>query len=144
MCPHYLAFKQLSTLLCPLTALCSTPRWVHLKKHFPSYFFTFFTTFTSFILHSYLIDVMIYSRPSQSLEIVLLDVLSTHFCLHQYFISSFPLVVFTCWSLLSFPLSCFRTTADIWHPSDLVSSSPSASCPFIVPPPCVLFHFFLL
>lgn len=72
------------------------------EKALFQFFFTFFTTFTSFIFHLYLIHLMFYSHPSR-LEFILFAVLSTHFLLHQYFISSFPLFFFTCCSPLFFP-----------------------------------------
>lgn len=98
---------------------------------------------------------MFYSHPSQPLEFILFAVLSTHFLLHQYFISSFPpfllffyLLFFTSF-LFFFPvlffLSC--TVADIYNPSDLLSFSLKNFFTFSIlsslPPPLFSFSSFI-
>lgn len=72
---------------------------------------------------------MFYSHSSQPLEFILFAVLSTHFLLHQYFISSFPLfyLLFTSFLLslsVLFFLSCLCTVADIYNPSNPNRFSP--------------------
>lgn len=76
---------------------------------------------------------MFYSHPSLRLEFILFAVLSTHFLLHQYFISSLPLsslhLLFTLFlsffsllftSFCLFFLSCFCAVDDIYNHSDLL------------------------
>lgn len=116
------------------------------EKALFQFFLSFFTTFTSFIFHLYLIHLMFYSHPSR-LEFILFAVLSTHFLLHQYFISPFPLslpVVHFFSSLLSSHVSlpCFCAVADISNHSDPLGSSPEASSPSFSS--CVFGFFFHL
>lgn len=78
---------------------------------------------------------MFYSHLSWRVEFILFAVLSTHFLLHQYFISS----SFTCCSLLFFPLSfCHVFVPYLTFPITLTYTKLS-------PPPlvsCVFFHLF--
>lgn len=67
---------------------------------------------------------MFYSHASQPLEIILFTVLSTHFLLHQYFISNFPFFFYLLFTSSLLFLSCFCTVADIYNHSDLLSFSP--------------------
>lgn len=96
---------------------------------------------------------MFYSHPSLRLEFILFAVLSTHFLLHQYFISSLPLssphLLFTLFlsfssfhfALSLFFLSCFCSVADIYNHSDLLSfffNAESFTSHFIFPSSSVL------
>ncbi len=115
----------------------------HLNKHWvcPPFspekalfqcFFTFLTTFPSFIFHLYLIHLMFYSHPSQRLEFILFAVLSTHFLLHQYFNSSFPLFFYLLFTSFLFFLSCFCTVTNIYNHRDLLRISLKVSLPFFI------------
>lgn len=125
-----------------------------LKRHFFHFFFTFLSTFTSFIFHLYLIRLMFYSHPSQCLEFILFAVLSTHFLLHQYFISFFPpfspvVAPFLFLFLLFLPAvsSCHVSPSwhlrSLWPARCLTKSFFMFLCVSCLPPPLFFFSSFI-
>lgn len=132
------------------------------RRHFFRLFLTFFNTFTSFIFHPYLIQLMFYSRPRRRLGVYSLrcfiDPLSPPSILHQplppfvsYLLStsclpppsSSPLAISRCWSsarqkLLHYLISLTCSS------SSSSSSSSFSSTPLLSTVFCVLSSLRLL